>query len=395
MVFFVSNVHAAPSLAVEERGFATPPSIDSGPDWSPSDVFTDQAAYKTAETTSFDNHHDQRSTKTLRNLPHVASDGGENHALLAFDASKELGVLSERNARVLQDECHGDRPVIGDGPRFEIDIGQNQQEDTRFLSLVRDCIYQNERCPYTAPLGCWNTSKITTMRSVFIGSRPVPPGITSWDTSSVTDMANMFSRNKNFNTPLASWNTSSVKYMQGMFYRAEAFNQPIGSWDTSSVQNMKDMFYEAYSFNQPVDWWNVSRVTNMRSMFRDAHAFNQPLGSWDVSSVDMLNDGLFHFAAFAYSFNQCLSEWSPKLPWRGTSYFMFSKTSCPYQLASRDCVEPSSSASDCDSIVPGPWCQGPAQQCYHPAGAFSTWGANGVTFLAAVTALPTLALLFV
>jgi len=408
MVFFLSNFRAVLSLAVTDRGLRMQPSANSELTWSPTNLSSDrEATPKTTdpgkiETASTDSrHNNERLTKTIRNDPRVASDAEVVRNIPDFDAFKELGVLAiESDARVLQeeeepfggveDECNGDRPVIGDGPKFELHIGQKQQDNTRFFTLVRDCVYENDACPYTAPMGCWNTSKITNMRSAFfkfsesnqLMAPSVPQGIASWDTSSVTDMAFMFEWSRDFNVPLDSWNTSSVKDMHGMFYHAEAFNQPIGSWDTSSVRNMNQMFQGASSFNQPIGSWNVSRVTKARSVFRDACAFNQPLGSWDVSSIDLRNHDLNRFLLDAKSFNQCLSEWSTKLPRRGWSYEMFLDTSCPYQLESKDCE-----TRDCESVSPGPWCQGPEQQCYSPSGAFSTWSrTNRLPFFVSVAA---------
>lgn len=415
MVFLVSNIHAALSLAVIEIGLATQSLEKSEPNqqiqtWSPENLSKDRVTSETtniAKTAFIDSRHNKGPAKTLRNPQHVASNAKESHNSLDFDASEELGVLAKSDSRALQeeplivdDECNGNRPVIELGLRFESNMtmtidGVEYEPKRQFHTLVHDCIYGNDGCPYTVPLGCWNTSKITDMRQAFSRiydfNQPEgfvwDQGIASWDTSSVTDMAFLFSRAEAFNVPLDSWNTSSVTDMSNMFSQAEMFNQPIGSWDTSSVQDMDSMFQSAFLFNQPIDSWNVSKVTKAVEMFRNAYAFNQPLGSWDVSSIDMQLFDLSRLMLNAKSFNQCLSEWSLKLPLRVHGYAMFTETSCPYQLDSRDC-----DTTDCKSITLGPWCQGPSQQCYNLKSASSTWRAHWIPFFASVATVPTFAL---
>ena len=41
-----------------------------------------------------------------------------------------------------------------------------------------------------------------------------------------------------FNQPIGDWDVSSVTDMRSMFYGASSFNQPIGDWDVSNVTDM-------------------------------------------------------------------------------------------------------------------------------------------------------------
>ena len=41
-----------------------------------------------------------------------------------------------------------------------------------------------------------------------------------------------------FNQPLNNWDTSKVTSMESMFAHATAFNQPLNNWDTSKVTDM-------------------------------------------------------------------------------------------------------------------------------------------------------------
>ena len=51
-------------------------------------------------------------------------------------------------------------------------------------------------------------------------------------------MSFIFHVARDFNQPIGNWDTSKVTTMNSMFRRAVNFNQPIGNWDTSKVTNM-------------------------------------------------------------------------------------------------------------------------------------------------------------
>jgi len=82
-----------------------------------------------------------------------------------------------------------------------------------------------------------------------------------------------------------TWNTSSVTTMRSMFSGATAFNQDISSWDVSNVTDMQYMFNNADAFNEDISSWDVSSVTNMYGMFFDAAVFNQDLSGWNVLTI--------------------------------------------------------------------------------------------------------------
>ena len=165
--------------------------------------------------------------------------------------------------------------------------------------------YPNNTDTFNADISHWDTSSVSDMNSMFVGSSAFNQDIGNWDTSSVTNMSNMFLNANAFNRDIGNWDTSSVTDMNSMFVSAFAFNQAIGNWDTSSVTNMEGVFFLATSFNQNIGNWDTSSVTSMSLMFARASGFNQAIGNWDTSSVANMA-GMFERASI---FNQNLSGW--------------------------------------------------------------------------------------
>jgi uncharacterized protein (TIGR02145 family) len=158
----------------------------------------------------------------------------------------------------------------------------------------------NNTNSFNQPIGNWDVSNVTSMRSMFRDSQFNQP-IKDWNVSRVTDMAEMFWNTK-FNQPIGNWNVSNVTSMRSMF-RESPFNQPIEDWNVSRVTDTGGMF-KLSGFNQPIGNWNVSNVTNMNSMFRESQ-FNQPIGNWNVSRVTDM------WVMFAGSqFNQPIGKWN-------------------------------------------------------------------------------------
>jgi len=219
------------------------------------------------------------------------------------------------------------------------------------LGLFRNNTWFNQ------DVSAWNTSKATTMTSVFQGATSFNNGLAagsggslSWDTSAATNMGGMFSGASNFNQSIDYWDTSQVlsfvsmfqdatrfnngsssisvsrmvwrttsgvtTNMQSMFNNASVFNQDISGWDTSKVTNMNSMFMLAVKFNngdlstgagsKPLGL-NTSNVTNFSNMFLNARAFNQSVASFDVSKATDVS-GMFDSASGLGKFNNGLSS---------------------------------------------------------------------------------------
>lgn len=151
----------------------------------------------------------------------------------------------------------------------------------------------------------WDTSRITSLNSIFFQNTRFQQPINVWNTSNVTDMGGMFQQS-HFNQDLNSWNTSKVTSMALAFAESytNGFNGNISSWDVSNLTNMSQTFYTNQRFNQNIGSWNVSKVTNMNLIFYQS-IFNQNIGSWNVSSVQSMTSA-FQQA----SFNQDISSWN-------------------------------------------------------------------------------------
>ena len=137
---------------------------------------------------------------------------------------------------------------------------------------IRDAVYHHVRNGESieqdgkdcGPIGTWDVSAVTNMKSLFY---PSGGGLLT------------------FNEDISKWDVSSVTTMRAMFLQSSSFNGDISGWDTSSVTTMQDMFKEARAFNQPIGNWNVSNVTEMYQMFNVASAFNQNISGWCVQNI--------------------------------------------------------------------------------------------------------------
>jgi surface protein len=177
--------------------------------------------------------------------------------------------------------------------------------------------------------------------------------INGWDTSRVTSMRSLFYYYKrSFNDDISAWDTSSVTDMKYMFFVARAFDQDISAWDTSSVTDMNQMFTFASSFNQDISAWDTSSVTDMGYMFYNASAFDQDISAWDTSPVSKMTKMFYQSIAF----DQDLCAWGCKMK---PSAFddvtgMFENT---------DCKEQDSPTLDGGDGIPGPFCHECKTQC--------------------------------
>ena len=149
-------------------------------------------------------------------------------------------------------------------------------------------------------ISTWDVSRLTDMAYLFCLRQSWMVGRDDWADCQLTD--------ETFNAPIGGWDTSKVTDMNNAFRGATDFDADIGAWDVSKVTDMNSTFMEAKSFNADIGEWDVSGVTEMANAFRDAIAFNQDISAWDASkfsssSMSRMLDG-------ADAFDQCI-PWHP------------------------------------------------------------------------------------
>ncbi|PMD72255.1 BspA family leucine-rich repeat surface protein [Companilactobacillus nuruki] len=137
-----------------------------------------------------------------------------------------------------------------------------------------------------------DTSKVTSMKELFIGTKVSSLNLSNWDTSNVTDMRSFLFSATNIKELNVGGNfAKNTKKVIDMSYM---FNGMIGlanidnleELNTSSVTNMDHMFNGDYSLKfLDVSNFDVSKVENMDYMFN----FVGQCATLDLSSFDTRN----------------------------------------------------------------------------------------------------------
>ena len=150
----------------------------------------------------------------------------------------------------------------------------------------------------------FNTSKVTTMRSMFTNcNKLIELDLSGFDTSNVTDMFQMFIGCSSLtDLNVSNFNTSKVTNMQGMF--SECINLTelnLSNFDTSNVTNMKYMLSMGTADSVEnvnvklkrldVSNFNTSNVTDMSFMFAYNKSLEEIKGleNFDTSNVVNMN----------------------------------------------------------------------------------------------------------
>ena len=136
-------------------------------------------------------------------------------------------------------------------------------------------------------LSSFDTSKVTTMRSMFDSSAATEiKGLENFNTSNVTGMDQMFSGSKVTTLNLSSFDTSNVTNMRYMFTSSQATSIDVSSFDTTNVTDMNWMFQGSKAISIDLSSFDTSKVTDMRSMFEDSAAIEiKGLENFDTSKV--------------------------------------------------------------------------------------------------------------
>ena len=144
-------------------------------------------------------------------------------------------------------------------------------------------------------LANWDTSKVTTMNSLFSGCDSLTniDGLRYWDTSNVTTLAYAFYGDGNLSniSGLANWHTGKVTTIQSLFYHNSSLTNvdAIADWDTSSVEAMGWLFCGATSLTNlnGLRHWNTGSATAINSAFNGCTSLTDISGiaNWNTSNV--------------------------------------------------------------------------------------------------------------
>lgn len=155
----------------------------------------------------------------------------------------------------------------------------------------------NYSLPETLDLRAFNTSNVTTMRSMFDNCMSEEIlGLDNFNTSNVEDMAFMFNASKATELDLSNFDTSNVTTMSHMFSDSSVEEINVSNFNTASVTDMSSMF-ENIAAEISVDNFDTSAVTTMANMFKNTSGTTLDLSGFDTSKVTNM-EGMFYNAEF-------------------------------------------------------------------------------------------------
>ena len=115
-----------------------------------------------------------------------------------------------------------------------------------------------------------NTSKVTDMRSMFMGAKSVKPDVSNWDMSKVTRIWSMFDGAESANPDVSKWNTSKVVDMDEVFKGARSANPDVSNWDVSKARDMSGLFKGSAVKTVNLSKWEVdTSVTADKNKTKD------------------------------------------------------------------------------------------------------------------------------
>ena len=157
-----------------------------------------------------------------------------------------------------------------------------------------------------------DVSNVTDMSYMFKGATSLTSlDLSGWNTGNVANMSHMFDSGEDTSymnletiTFGPGWDTSKVTTMSSMFWNcANLTSLDVSNWDTSAVTDMERMF-GGYGKSMSLDsitfgpGWDTSKVTTMRTMFqRQSKLTSLDLNMFNTSNVTDMS----------YMFSNCSS----------------------------------------------------------------------------------------
>lgn len=217
-------------------------------------------------------------------------------------AYKSVIIKDFRSVEPLVDENNGGICKTDKIVRFDIHYNGKIVPMDKFSLYVFDYSTKEGKWIITYPnlssldVSCFDTSKMTTMNSMFRGQRYITTlDCSGFNTSNVTNMTYTFNCTGVTSLHLQGYDTSKVTAMDGMF-RDAALKQLDQNFNTSNVTIMNYMFCnESNLQNIDVSNWDVSSCRSFLGVFYNCHALTKiDLSKWNTKSATVLETLLYN-----------------------------------------------------------------------------------------------------
>lgn len=216
-------------------------------------------------------------------------------------AYKSVIIKDFRSVEPLVDENNGGICKTDKIVRFDIHYNGKIVPMDKFSLNVFNYSHKESKWIITYPdlssldFSCFDTSKMTTMNSMFKGQRYITTlDCSGFNTSNVTNMDNTFNCAGVTRLHLQGWDTSKVTTMNNMF-RDAALKQLDQNFNTSNVTTMTYMFCNENNLqNIDVSNWDVSSCRTLIGVFYNCHALTKiDLSKWNTKSATVLEKLLY------------------------------------------------------------------------------------------------------
>ena len=218
-------------------------------------------------------------------------------------ACKSVIIKDFRSVEPLTDENNGGICKTDKIVRFDIHYNGKIVPMDKFLLNVYSYSKKEHTWIDTYPnnlssldVSCFDTSKMTTMYTMFRGLRNITTiDCAGFNTSNVTDMDSTFNRTAIKRLDLHGWDTSKVTNMSTMFRDSSSLAYLDQNFDTSKVKSMNYMFCnEDLLKNIDVSNWDVSNCISLLGVFYNCHALTKlDLSKWNTKSAKKLETLLY------------------------------------------------------------------------------------------------------
>lgn len=157
-------------------------------------------------------------------------------------------------------------------------------------------MFRNQRQITTIDCSGFNISNVTSMDSTFnFCSNLARLRLQGWDTSKVTNMSNMFRDSSNLIQLDQNFNTSSLRKMNYIFCNVNKLqNIDVSNWDVSNCRVLIGIFYNCFKLDKiDLSKWNIKSATSLETLL---YACNH------ITTVNVSNFDLTHVSNIVHIF---------------------------------------------------------------------------------------------